>query len=238
MRHNNDQENNIFHSALCFMGELKATQRAMLCMAMALLAIGIIAVGQHSMQQSHSILLSPTGGTETFSALPAPVTVSSDAYVAEAIVDDHRVADIVVYLVGGIMRPGVYYVQLGTRLVTVVDMAGGFHELADREAANLAMELKDGQRYRIPLLGDTPEISMLVNESGAPLASSIQQKVNVNTADIAMLQTLPGIGPSRAQAIVDYRSKQGAFQLVDDIKRVSGIGESIFAQIHDRITVE
>ena len=202
------------------------------------LAIGVGALlGQQTQEKPQSILLPPPRHVETLSALSEPESARGETYSALALEAMQAPKDIVVYLVGAIVLPGVYYVQPGTRLVTVVEMAGGFHEQADREAANLAMELKDGQRYRLPFLGDEAEDSSLSMSGNAPEGSHSQGKVNINTADISLLQTLPNIGPSRAQAIVDYRTKQGTFHVIDDIKRVSGIGDSIFAQISDRITV-
>jgi len=140
---------------------------------------------------------------------------------------------IVVYIVGAVQNPGVFHLPEGSRLVAAVEAAGGFALNADREAANLAMVVRDGMRYRLPRIGE--DLDAGDGELSSGMISS--GRININTADMQTLQQLPNIGPARAQAIIDHRTRHGIFQEIDDIRRVSGIGDSIFGQLRDLITV-
>lgn len=123
-----------------------------------------------------------------------------------------------VYVEGGVVNPGVYLLREGDRVVDAIEAAGGFIPDADRGAVNLAATLRDGEQIHIYKIGDVP------------------QKVNINTADVWLLEALEGIGPILAQRIVDYRSENGPFQRIEDLKKVNGIGSKIFEQIKDKIT--
>ena len=148
---------------------------------------------------------------------------------------------IYVYLVGAVNKPGVYEVPSGTRLFQVVDFAGGFREDAAEEALNLAAVLQDGSVIRVPdreeyeaHSAEDPSIKEVTKEYGESRGSVL---ININTASVAELTTLNGIGESRAEAIVNYREENGAFGCVEDIKKVSGIKDGLFNKIRDKITV-
>lgn len=155
-------------------------------------------------------------------------SVASELY-ATAEPDEEQ---LVIYVVGAVQKPGIYRLDAGSRLADAVESAGGFSADADQEAVNLAMPLKDGLRYKLPRQGESLEAS----EAAAALEPA-DGKININTADATALQQLPGIGPSRAAAIIDYRTRKGPFAKIEDIKKVSGIGESIFSQLSERIVV-
>jgi competence protein ComEA len=134
-----------------------------------------------------------------------------------------------VHVAGAVQQPGVYEMAAGARGIDAVDAAGGMTKNAAADAINLAEVLTDGQQLRIPT---TKEVA--VNE--APAVGSLPQNalstgtaatstINLNTADSAALQTLPGVGPVTADKIIAEREAHGAFKSLDDLMRVSGIGE-------------
>ncbi|MBE8954615.1 MAG: helix-hairpin-helix domain-containing protein [Quinella sp. 2Q5] len=116
------------------------------------------------------------------------------------------------------------------RGVDAVNKAGGLTDLADAGAVNLAEPISDGQHIHIP----TKEILLAAQNFSATTNSG--DKVNINTADAQQLQSLSGIGPALSQRIIEYREQNGAFQTIDEIKNVRGIGDKRFADIKDKIT--
>lgn len=140
-----------------------------------------------------------------------------------------------VYIVGAVRYPGVIEVEDGSRLIDVIDLAGGATEEADLERVNLALRVQDEGMYKIPKIGEE-----LLDQGPAVLGAmpkQEQQKININTADEATLDTLPGIGPSKAKRIIEYREQNGPFKSIEELKNVSGIGEKTFEQLKDLITV-
>ncbi len=137
---------------------------------------------------------------------------------------------IYVYVCGAVQAPKVVELPAESRAWDALEAAGGFAAEADRNAVNLAEPLTDGQKLYFP----TEEEREL---TGSDQASS-DGRININTADAAQLCTLPGIGTSRAEAIIAYRKQNGAFATVEEIMKVSGIKEGAFEKIKDRITVK
>lgn len=142
---------------------------------------------------------------------------------------------------GAVVRPGVYRLKDGARVSQAIDAAGGLTAEADVTGLNRASKITDGQKIYVPTVGEQQAAAAVGGaESGAattPGAGSSSELVNINTASAAELQTLSGIGPSMAQSIIDERTKNGAFASVDDLMRVSGIGEKKLAKIKDCICV-
>lgn len=150
-----------------------------------------------------------------------------------------------VYITGAVLRPDVYSLPPGSIVRDLVKLAGDFTAAAATDAVNLAQPLADGMHVHIPaqaevlsappvISGPTPPANSLTGGSTV-LPGAV---VNINTASIAELETLPGIGPSLAQRIVDHRAQYGPFATVEAILDVSGIGPAKFAQIKDLITVQ
>ena len=140
-----------------------------------------------------------------------------------------------IYVCGAVNRPGVYKLPAGSRIYEAVLLAGGTQEDACEAAVNQAEELSDGQMVFVPTIeeAETPEA-----ETGASLgASGPAGKVNLNTADFTELLTLPGIGESKASAILAYREEKGRFSSVEEIMDITGIKEGVYSKIKDHITV-
>ena len=150
-------------------------------------------------------------------------------------------AEVYVDVDGAVVRPGVYRLKDGARVSQAIDAAGGLTAEADVAGLNRASKVTDGQKIYVPTVGEQQAAAAVGGaESGAattPGAGSSSELVNINTASAAELQTLSGIGPSMAQSIIDERTKNGAFASIDDLMRVSGIGEKKLAKIKDCICV-
>ena len=134
---------------------------------------------------------------------------------------------------GAVPRPGVYELPDGSRVNDAVEAAGGFLAEADKSTINLAAPLEDGQKLEIPFMEG-------VEIAGAPRSGGgeggTDELININTADVDLLSTLPGIGPTLAQRIVDYRDTYGDFVFIEDIMYVPGIASEKFEAIKDLIT--
>jgi competence protein ComEA len=136
---------------------------------------------------------------------------------------------IVVHMAGAVVRPGLYFMEEGSRLGDALEMCGGPLPDADIDALNLAEKLRDGQKIYVPLKG-----AGLPSGSAPPTSSD---KVNINLATQKELEELPGIGPTLAKSIIDYREKNGGFKSVEELKKVKGIGEKRFEEIRDKVTI-
>lgn len=150
-------------------------------------------------------------------------------------------APLVVHVVGEVVHPGVYALPANSRLIQAVEAAGGLTGAADVASVNLADYAHDGQQVRIPAVGDTTSApsptpgSQTVSQADASVPVSGQ--VNLNTATLSELDTLPGIGPVYAQRIIDYREANGPFTDVAQVMEIKGIGPATYERIKDRITV-
>ena len=138
---------------------------------------------------------------------------------------------ILVYVSGAVQHPDVYTLLQDSIVKDAIEAAGGPTKEADLERINLALPVSDGQQVHVPRQGeDNPPVQPPSGQSTTGV------RVNINTADSAALESLPGIGPSLAQRIIDHRQAQGPFERIEDVKEVSGIGEATFAGIQDLIT--
>ena len=149
---------------------------------------------------------------------------------------------------GEVVAPGVYEVTEGTRLFEVINRAGGLTEEADIDVINRAETVYDGQKILIASYEETKNGKNPAGTGGGQTAGNSTgsaqgaagtdgEKVNINTADSAELQSIPGIGPSKADRIIEYRNTQGRFNTIDDIKNISGIGNKTFESIKKYIVV-
>jgi competence protein ComEA len=141
---------------------------------------------------------------------------------------------IVVHITGAVPRPGVYALPQGARVQDGISAAGGFLAEADKTTINLAQLLDDGEKLDVPYIeGGSPVITTPVPE----VVTSTTELININTASAAELDSLPGIGPTTAQKIIDYRTQNGPFLNAEDIVNVSGIGPGTYERIKNLITV-
>lgn len=150
-----------------------------------------------------------------------------------------------VHICGAVTTEGVYSLPDGSRVADGIAAAGGFTEPADTTYHNLAARLADGQKVYVPTVEETRKLP--VTERTEPAGEwtgedhstdTATGKVNLNTADIAELMTLSGIGEAKAKSILQYREKVGLFQSIEELKKVSGIGEAMFERVREEIVVE
>ena len=139
--------------------------------------------------------------------------------------------EIYVHVCGCVKKPGVYSLHFGARTQEAINAAGGFSEKANQTAWNLAEVLQDGMQIYVPSKDEAKEA---LNEEQS---SQKDLSVNINRASKEDLVTLPGIGESRADAIIARREEKGTFTSIEEIKDVAGIGDGIFNRIKDLITV-
>ena len=162
---------------------------------------------------------------------------------------------LVVHICGAVSAPGVYELPAGSRIIDAVEAGGGFLPEADEACCNLAEEIvdgcqiyimtktescADGQTEKKAGIQTSPDSDMQTTDRNVRSNSATALEnglVNLNTADVAALMTLPGIGESRAKAIISYREQHGAFAKIEDIMKISGIKQAAFSKIKDKITV-
>ena len=146
--------------------------------------------------------------------------------------------DMIVYVCGAVKQPGLVTVKSGQRVGDAIALAGGASEKADLSMVNLAQRVKDEEMVYIPKKGET--LSNTTSTKGISVVRAAEPsdgKININTANVEELDKIPGVGPSTAQKIVDYRKSTGAFSRIEDICRVTGIGKKKFEQMKDKIKV-
>jgi competence protein ComEA len=144
-----------------------------------------------------------------------------------------------VHVGGAVQRPGLYEVPDGSRVFDAVRAAGGATESADLDSLNLASKVKDGDKILVPARvepgADPPPGGATASGGGGAAAAG--GLINLNSATLEQLDSLPGVGPSTAQKIIDYRTQHGGFRSVDELMDVPGIGPAKFAELKDQVTV-
>ena len=151
---------------------------------------------------------------------------------------------IIVYICGAVKESKIVTLPENSRISDAIEAAGGLKEEADITNINLAYILEDGDKVYIPQKGEelqseSSASSTVQNSSYSNYSStSIKNKVNINKASQVELETIPGIGPSTALKIIDYRKQNGKFKSIEDIKNVSGIGDAKYEKMKDYITVK
>lgn len=153
--------------------------------------------------------------------------------------DSSTDSSIYVYVCGEVKHAGVYELSATARVSEAVEAAGGFTKKADTEAVNLARIAVDAEQIMIPR-----KTGRMEKSTGNPAYGAVEDSgegmmalVNINTADENMLMSLGGIGQAKAEAIIAYRTEQGAFARIEDITKVPGIKDGIYNQIKDKICV-
>ncbi|MDR0297634.1 MAG: helix-hairpin-helix domain-containing protein [Streptococcaceae bacterium] len=143
---------------------------------------------------------------------------------------------------GAVVKPGVYTISADKRVVDVIALAGGLSASADAHSINQAAKLKDEDVIFVAKVGETAPAAgnsaASSNSAASGKAGASGAKVNINTADLTELQTLSGVGAKKAQDIIDYRTKNGAFKTVEDLGNVAGFGDKTLEKLKDSITVD
>ena len=170
------------------------------------------------------IFVSRAPAGEPITLLPAPTKVP-----------------VAVHVIGAVPRPGLYEFAEGARVQDAIDAAGGLLASANVESVNLAALLVDGEQLNIPykdgVAPTEPPAALELPGSPTETTSENTDLININTASLEELDSLPGIGPTTAQRIIDYRTENGPFTTIDQIMDVSGIGPATYDEIKNLITV-
>ena len=146
--------------------------------------------------------------------------------------EEKEIVKIVVDIKGEIKNPNIYWLEEGCIIEDLINIAGGITEEGDLSKINRAQKLNDHEVVIIPNINDKEsEIENIIS------SSNDKNKVNINTASINELDTLSGIGPSKAEAIIKYREENGTFKSIEEIKNVTGIGEALFEKFKENITI-
>jgi competence protein ComEA len=225
--------------------------RAVLGLALAV-AVAVLLFGLRvGWASTEGTVLAPGGGSRAgpagLSAGSVPVGTGPGATTGAGVPSSSPVASpgasgvtggVVVHVVGQVRRPGLQRLPPGSRVADAVDAAGGATGRADLARVNLARVLVDGEQVVVPAPGvpDPPGVPA-PGTATRPPGSGGGGTVSLNTADLAGLDTLPGVGPVLAQRILDWRSEHGRFTSVDELGEVSGIGEKLLEQLRPRVTL-
>ena len=148
---------------------------------------------------------------------------------------------VAVHVAGAVARPGLYHLPAGARVADALGRAGGRLPGADVDRLNLAARLVDGQKVLVLRRGQAATLDSAgltgVAGGGDAVPPAAAEPIDLNTADLAVLDSLPGIGPATARAILEERARRGGFRSTRDLLRVPGIGEGRFARLKDRVRV-
>ena len=145
---------------------------------------------------------------------------------------DQSEEPIYIHVCGAVKNPGVYEMEAGSRIYEALELAGGMTEDAVENSMNQAEILSDGQQLYVMSEAEMKEEKMIAEEEAIE-----DGKVNINRASREELMTLPGIGESKADAIIRYREETGTFNSIEEIMKIEGIKEGVFRKIEDRITI-
>lgn len=146
-------------------------------------------------------------------------------------------ASLYIHVAGQVAAPGLYLLSAGARVADAIAAAGGFTEIAERAAVNLARKLVDGEQLVVPVVGAAPSSATAPGgRSSSGTGGSSGSMLSLSTASAAQLEDLPEIGPSTAAKIVAYREQNGPFTSVDQLLEVPGIGEKTLAAFRDLVT--
>ena len=136
---------------------------------------------------------------------------------------------------GAVKNPGVYQMKVGDRVKDALDAAGGLTDEADSQKVNLAKRLEDQMVIVVPKVGEEAEE---IPAGATSKEEAKEGKVNINTATVEELKTLKGVGDKKAEAIIEYRKKNGSFKTKEDLMKVRGIGKKLFESFEERIVTQ
>lgn len=177
------------------------------------------------------------GIVQSGASAPEVVPIDGPSASSGAANADVSAGSLYVHVSGAVARPGLYRLEGGARLVDAVAAAGGFAEDADEAGVNLARPVSDGEQVVVPVVGAAPAAGSGAAGGGAAGGVAGDARVNLNTATVADLDTLPRVGPAIAQRIIDWRTTNGRFSAVDDLLSVPGIGEKMLESLRPLVAV-
>ncbi|MGI6071523.1 MAG: helix-hairpin-helix domain-containing protein [Lachnospiraceae bacterium] len=191
---------------------------------------------EKSVNAAGSVAASDVAGTTPGPAANRPGNVSGESGdgVSSPASDNANQVSICVHICGAVKKPGVYYVEEDTRIHKVVELAGGLTEDAAGEYVNLAMGISDGQQIYIPTREEADSGNVRMTSTEPETEDGL---VNINTASLSQLMLLPGIGQSKAEAIITYRENVASFDVPEDIMKVAGIKDAAYDKLKDYIKV-
>ena len=135
-----------------------------------------------------------------------------------------------------VKNPGVYQMKVGDRVKDALDAAGGLTAEADSQKVNLAQRVEDQMVIVVPKVGE--EGAAAIPAGATSKEATKEGKVNINTATVEELKTLKGVGEKKAEAIIEYRKKNGSFKTKEDLMKVRGIGKKLFDSFQERIVTQ
>ena len=178
------------------------------------------------------------------------INIENEILVNSVITNENNINDdiVVIHITGSVKNPGIVKLKEGSRIEDAIEAAGGLTENADITKVNLAYVVEDGTKIKIPSaseedIGDEDIIDSksgdnIIIEENTVSSNNSTQTININKATEKEFETLPGIGPSLASKIIEYRNQNGKFGSIEDIKNVNGIGDNKYEKIKDLITVK
>lgn len=194
--------------------------------------LGAIAVRSRAAEPSIAPPATAPPVDATVSAFPGSTNVSPPPSVGPA------PGTILVHVAGAVRRPGLYEMPAGSRIADAIDVARGPQPAADLNALNLAEPLADGQKVEVPKRGQAVSVPTTPGAiPGVTPGSPVGATVNLNSADQIALETIPGIGPVTATAIIAYRTEVGQFESIEQLLEVTGIGPATLESMRPYITI-
>ncbi|WP_312093286.1 helix-hairpin-helix domain-containing protein [Niallia sp.] len=154
----------------------------------------------------------------------------------DTIVEDNQATLMLVDVKGAVKNPGVYEASEGERVNDIINKAGGILQNGEKNAVNFAMKVTDEMIIYVPYIGEEEEAAIDEASNQASLSSS-EGLININKASETELLELPGVGPSKAAAIIEYREQNGGFSAKEDIKNITGIGEKTYEKLEPLISI-
>ena len=182
--------------------------------------------------------------------LKEDINIEDEILVNNVITNENNTNDdiVIIHITGSVKNPGIVKLKEGSRIEDAIESAGGLTENADITKVNLAYVVEDGTKIKIPSaseedIGDEDIIDSksgdnIIIEENTVSSNNSTQNININKATEKEFETLPGIGPSLASKIIEYRNQNGKFGSIEDIKNVNGIGDNKYEKIKDLITVK
>ena len=174
------------------------------------------------------VVISKIGYEENYEDLDVFDTAGQEIIEENQIEETNKIK---IHILGEVNYNGILELEEGSRIDDAIKKAGGITDQADITKINLAYKLSDGQKLYIPSITDEETEYILENEK-------IEEKININTATQTELETLPGVGPSLALKILNYRKENGKFKTIEEIQNVSGVGENKYEEIKEKITIK